>query len=411
MLGHGGYRKIDIMTNTKPITIKKYISPLDLVKRSDSQSSLGSVLSHVRSSHEAVFIIDNDTFIGLVSPFKTLYSSNYPYTTKVSSIVFTPPMITEETSIYEVAEHMLASKIYVLPVFNKEGDLQSVIYGKNILKEILKDTDLLHSISSKIKPHTPLTTPLTSVVQDVFHTLKEKGVSRMIVVNAEGGLAGIITRSDLMHTLIKPTSKMRFPKEGTHAGRYSFAGEKKFRKEEPIRKYFTRRVESLPDSTSKEEIVSHMITSPYNSVVLVNKQKKPTGFLSTRDILQAITLLQPEEDVLLIIKKPHNAVSDNELTQATEHLEQFGKKLKKRMGIEKIEVATKGPKDLDGQTKIFNTSVIVTPVAGKAFVAVTKNRSFIEGIQQATTLIEKQRRRSGVSKEETKKSSTNYLDI
>ncbi len=391
------------MANTKPFTIKKYVSSLESVVRSDAQDSLGSVLSLVHSSHEAVFIFTNkNEFLGLVSPYKTLYSSNYPYTTKVSSIVFNPPTITEETPVYEVVEQMLATKIYVLPVFSKDGELQSVIYGKDILQGIMQDPGLLQFVSSNIRPRTPITAPITASVGDIFHSLKEKGVSRMIVVDAEGDLAGIVTRRDLMRSLIKPTAKMRFPNEGTYVGFYSLAGEKKFRKEESIRKYYTAFVDSLPETTPLEKIVTHLSTSRYSSIVLVDKQNKPTGFLSTRDILQAIALLRPEEEIPLIIKKPSNSVSDKELEDATEHLARFGKKLKKRMGIEKIEVASEEPKNAKGDTKAFNTTVIVTPVAGKAFVAVTKRRSFMDGIQEATALIEKQRRRSGFSKEETK---------
>lgn len=392
------------MTNTQSFTIKKYLSPIDSAIRGDAQNSLGSVLSHVHSSHEAVFIFDNNNeFVGLVSPFKTLYSSNYPYTTKVSSIVFKPPAITEETPVYEVAEHMLAAKIYLLPVFSKDGQLQRVINGKDILQEIVRDSGLLEFVSSKVQLHTPITVSITASVRDVFHTLKEKGVSRMIIVDAEGDLAGIVTRSDLMRSLIKPTSKMRFPKEGTHVGFYSLAGEKKFRKEEPIRKYYTAQVDSMPDNTPKEKIVAHLIASPHNSIVLVDKFNKPTGFLSTRDILQAISFLRPEEDIPLIIKKPSNSVSDNELERAREHLWRFGRKLKKRMAIEKIEVASEEPKSANGDTKAYNLTVIVTPVSGKAFVAITKQRNYLDGIQEAIALIEKQRRRSGLSKEETTK--------
>lgn len=384
-------------------TIKNTVSPLESVARSNSQNSLGSVLSLVDSSHSAVFIFNKkDKFLGLVSPFKTLYLSNYPYTTKVSSILFKPPNITKETPIYEVAEHMLATKIYVLPVFNKDGNLEGVIHAKDILQEIVKNPSILRFVSNHIQPHTPITAPLTTSVREVFHTLKEKGVSRMILVDTEGDLAGIVSRSDLIHSLIKPTSKMRFPKEGTHVGFYSLAGEKKFRKEEPIKKYYTVMVDSLPENTPLKKVVSHLITSSFNSIVLVNRRIQPVGFLSTKDILQAIVQLRPEVEIPLIIKKPSDSVSDTELEHAVEYLERFGRKLKKRMEIEKIEVASEEPKSPKGHTRAFNTTLIVTPIAGKSFVAVTKRRNFMRGIQEATTLIEKQRRRSGVSKEETK---------
>lgn len=385
------------MNSTKLLTIKKYISPLTSIIRGKADDTLGRVLSHVNSSHEAVFIFDNDNkFLGLISPFKTLYSSNYPYTTKVSSIIFNPPTITGETFVYQVAEYMLATRIYVLPVFNKKGELKGVISIKDILQEVVKDSSLINFISNKVKTHRPVTAPIDASVKEVFHSLKEKGVSRMVLVDAEERLAGIVTRSDLMQTLIKPTSKMRFPKEGSHAGFYSLAGEKTFRKDKPIGKYLTRLVDSLPKGVSKIEIVTHLISSSHDSVVLIDKQNKPTGFLSMRDILKAISLLRPEVYISLSIKKPSNSVNHKELEQARKYLEVFGKKLKKRIKIEKIEVSSEEPKSPEGRTKVFNITVIVTLDGGKSFVVVTKNRKYIDGIQSATKLIEKQYRRSKI---------------
>ncbi|MFW0871393.1 MAG: CBS domain-containing protein [Patescibacteria group bacterium] len=387
------------MTTTQPATIKKLVSPLASIIRGDAESTLGSVLSRVRSSHEAVFIYnDKEEFLGLVSPYKTLYSSNYPYTTKVSSIVFKPPFITKETPIYEVVKYMLAARIYVLPVFDAKGKMRSVIYGQDILQEILRNPDLLQFVSSKIKIKTPITAPINSSVKDVFYDLKEKGRSRIIVVTPEGSLAGIASRGDLMRSLIKPTSKMRVPKEGSHLGWYSFSGEKKFRKSEPIGMYSSALVDTLPQETPKPEIVLHLIASPHNSIVLTDKNNKPTGFLSTRDIFQALALLRPKAQVSINIQNPSKDVSKEELEQARKHLELFGKKIKKRLGINMIDVSTKGPKNPQGQVKMFNTTVILTPTSGNALVALTKNRKYLDGIQEATKLIEKQRKRSDLSR-------------
>ncbi len=387
------------------LTIKNYISSLDSIKRAVSQDTLGSVLSKVNSSHSAVFIYDQKEFEGLISPYKTLYASNFPYTTKVSSLLFYPPAILANTPIYKVAKYMLATKIYGLPVFGDDGTPIGVIYAKDILTDLIQEPSLHKALADYLRPQSPVTIPVKSLVKDVFHKLKEKGVSRLIVVDAEGDLAGIVSRRDLMRSLTKPTPKMRFPNEGTVAGRQSMAGEKVFRQEEPIRKYYTSRVFSISDKTTKEKIISGLLESPHNSVILVNGQNKPTGFLSMRDLLQAVTLLRPEEDVPLNIKKPSKAVSSEEFERAIEYLQQFGKKLKKRMEVEKIEVATTEPKSQHGNTKSFNTTLIVTPVAGKALVSTTKHKVYLDGIQQAISLIQKQYKRSGVSKNETRYSS------
>lgn len=392
------------MPNVKPLTIKKYVVPLDGIVRSTAEQTLGSVMSNVQSSHDAVFIFDDsETFLGLVSPFLALYSRNFPYTTKMATIAVQPPRITEAEPLYRVAKYMLATKIYTLPVFSKAGELKGVINARDILKNIPKNASLLRFVSENIKRHTPVTASLGASAKDVFYTLREKGVSRMVLTDAEDTLSGIVTRGDLMHALIKPTPKMRFAGEGSRAGRYSLAGEKKFRKNEPVGTFATRMVDSLSEGTPKMEIVTHLLTSPHNSVVLVDAHHRPTGFLSSRDVLKTLVLLRPVETVPLSIKKPSKAVSNAELQRATEHLELFGKKLQKRMKISKIEVTSKEPQSPQNNTKMFNTTVIVTPVSGKTLVAVTKHAQFIDGIQQATKVIEKQRRRTKSTRPTNKK--------
>lgn len=283
-----------------------------------------------------------------------------------------------------------------MPVFTKQGVLKGVIDAKDILKKIVKDPELLEFVAENVKRRTPITAPINALVKDIFHKFKEKAVSRMMLVDAKGALAGIVTRGDLMHAKMKPTSKMRFSTEGRQAGYNTFTGEKRYRKDEYVRKYYTVLVDSLPDDTAKSEIIKHLITSSHDSVVLVDKNIRPTGFLSTRNILQTLTLLRPQKTLPLSIRRPSSAVSESELARATKHLELFGKRLKKRMEIEKIELSSKEPRSAEGRTKTFNITLIVTPISGQAIIASTKQRKFIDGVQEATKLIEKQYRRSGV---------------
>lgn len=393
------------MNSAPTDTATSLIKPLDTIVKNSPDETLGSVLSQVASSHAAVFVFDsNNTFVGLISPQKTLYDSNYPYKTKISSILFKPPTITRNTPLYEVAEHMLATRIYSLPIFTANSRVEGVIYAKDILNQIKDNPQLLKLISNITKPHYPITAHKKSTVKDIYHVMKEKGVSRVILTDDERDVAGIISRSDLMHAFIKPTPKRRFAKEGTYIGFYSLAGEKKFRKDIVVLKYATAFVSTISEETPMETIISKLITSQHNSVVLIDKYDKPTGLLSTRDLLQAVSLFRPEEEVPLILKNPSHSVSSNELEMAKEHLTRFGKKLKKRMAIEKIEVAAEESKNSREQTVEFNTTLIVTPTARKSLVAITKQRGFLDGIQEATEIIERKRRRKGLSKQETRES-------
>lgn len=381
------------MNNLFVPTIEKFTSSLDTVAKSDDKKTLGSVLSLVDSSHSAVFIYNDAlVFQGLVSPYKTIYHSNHPYTTLVSSILFHPPKIRKTAKLYEVAEHMIASKIYMLPVFSEDDNIEGVIYLKDILLEILGKPKLLDFVKDTVRLRTPITAPSHSLVHDVFNLFKENGVSRLILVDDNGALDGIVTRGDLMDSVMKPTAKTRVPSEGP-MGHYSYSGEKKARKEEPVQKFSSTVVSSLDDNTPIGKVVSQLISSAYNSVVLVDKQKVPTGFLSVKDILQAIAQMKPKEEVAVHIRRPSVAVSDSELAQVSNHLQLFGLKLRKRIDIERIEVTTDEQKNTKGQTQEFITTVMVVLVKGDPIVVLVKNRDFLDGVQDATSQIEKQQRR------------------
>ncbi|NCS32680.1 CBS domain-containing protein, partial [bacterium] len=167
-------------------------------------------------------------------------------------------------------------------------------------------------------------------------------------------------------------------------------------------KYATSNVHTLRSDTNQEEIIKQLIESEHNSIVLIEKYQKPVGFLSMRDILAGLELLEPKETINIIMTKPTHNVSKDDVKEAEEILSLFGKKMNKRIAIEKIEVTFEEPKTPDENSIIFNTTLIVSPVAGLKIVSKTKNSSFIDGIHAAIAQIEKQERRSGLSREDSR---------
>ncbi|HEX5447643.1 MAG TPA: CBS domain-containing protein [Candidatus Saccharimonadales bacterium] len=381
--------------------ISELIVPIERVPKSSPDKNLGSVLAQSDSSHAPVFIFKDEKFLGLVSPHQTLYSGNYPYSTKVSSVLFHPPRITGKTPIHETVGHMLETKLYILPVFGDNGSPTGIIRGKGILQYAAGDPRLLRFMSRSISIRRPITAHVNSSVRDIYRILKENAISRVVLVNDANALAGIITRHDLMDAFIKPTAKRRFAPEGTVMGFYSRAGEKKYRQDQPANRYTTGMVDNLPDSTPIRKVVLRLIESPYNSIVLVDKRFRPSGFLSMHDLLQTIAQLRPEEEIPLIIKKPGGRISKKELETVKTFLTKFGRKLKERMAVEKITVSTEELKNTRGLTREYSTSLVVTPIAGEPLIAKVNDYKFLDSIQSATTLIEKQRRRTGLNKRGT----------
>ena len=389
------------MNEKELYSIHTYISSLETVAKCDSEENIGTALSLVTSSHSPIFIYSKkNEFIGIVSPYQALYSHRYPYTTKVSSIVTMPPTITNETSLYDVATYMLMHRVYLLPVFTADKKISGAIKVQDILQGIIRDSDFLTSMSRILTPRRPITAHQDATVGEIYQTMRDKKVSRVVLVDDEGDLAGLVSRRDLIPSLVKPTPKQRFGKNGFAPTDWAFDEEKEFRKKDPVRTFATGIVDTLPSDSPRTDVVKHLVLSPYNSILLTDKKNKPVGFLSLHDILKGISSL-PAEDINLIMNKPSISVAQEDVEKAEEHLKKFGQKMNKRVAIEKIEVHFEEPKYASGQTAEFNTSVIVTPTAGISLRAKTKRKSFIESTQAATEQIRKQERRSGLTREES----------
>jgi len=387
----------------KRFEISSYISSVDTVTKCNADDTLGSVLPLVQSSHSPLFVFDKENkFIGIISPYQALYTHRYPYTTKVSSIASKPPFITKETQLYEVASFMLESRVYALPLFDKNKQIIGIIHAKDIFQNLIKVQSLLIFISTAIKARAPVTASSDSSVGDIFKIMRDKNVSRVVLINHNGVLSGIVSRKDLHKVFMKPSQKQRFGKNSNPKTDRAFDKEKEYRKDDPVKKYETVNVYTLPYKTVQKKMLKQLVTSEYNSVIFIDKYKKPVGILSMRDILTGLASLRPMNKVNLLMTNPTSNVSEVDIKKAKEQLIRFGQKMHSRIAIDKIEVTFEEPKTPSGGSILFITTLVISPLAGVKIVSKTKNRSFLNSIRSAVDQIEKQERRSGKSKTNSK---------
>lgn len=392
---------------SKRYEVSSYISSMESIIKSEADDTLGSVLPLVQSSHSPLFVFDKENkFIGIISPYQALYTHRYPYTTKVSSIASKSPFITKETQLYEVASFMLESRVYALPLFDENKQIIGVIHAKDIFQNLIKAQDLLTYISSTIKTRAPVTASSDSSVGDIFKIMRDKNVSRVVLIDHNGVLSGIVSRKDLHKVLMKPTQKQRFGKNSMPKTDRAFDKEKEYRRDDPIKKYATELVYTLPYKTEQKKMLKQLVSSEHNSVILIDKYRKPIGFLSTRDILAILASLRPVETIKLLMTKPTSNVSEGDIAKAKEQLTRFGQKMNNRIAIDRIEVSFEEPKTPSGGSILFITTLVISPVAGVKIISKTKNRSFLDSIHSAISQLEKQERRSGRSKADSKHANT-----
>lgn len=388
------------MDSSKLYSVSNYIASLDTVALCSKDETFGSALSLVRNSHTAVYVMeDKTTLLGLVVPYQARFQHHFPYLKRVSSDLLIPPSITELTPLYEVAEHMVSSRVYNLPVFTKDGKLIGPVHAKDILLGITQDRDLLEYVSQTVSFRKPITAPSSINIEDAYNIFKKNEISRIILVRDEGVVSGIITRSDILRAFIHPTEKQRFSKKIGDSGYYAFDEEKIYRKDEPVRKYATEMVESINEEKSIETTIQKLIFSKYNSLVIVDSYNKPIGFISLKDILQTVTTLRPkEESVPIILQKPSTAVSQKDFSKFKVMLENMEQKIQRSIQIGKIEVTFDEPKYPDGKAVEYKTTIIVTPLKGEKLIAKSKHPVFMSSISDAISDILRQEEKREINR-------------
>ncbi len=365
------------------------------IARCFPETTLGSALSVIQSSHEPVFVFnDNDEFLGLVSPYYVLFKKRLPYTTKVKSVIIIPPRINNSTPFYEIADFMVATRIYALPVFNDKNEIKEIVRAKNIIKELSKKPDIFSQIAQKIKIEKTTTAKINSTVKDVYKLLREKGTTRVVLVDNNKKLAGIITRKDIENAFIKPTKKQKASTRRGEPINYSLDQERANRFDIAISKFYTRNVLTAKKELGIEKILQRMFRAGKNSIVIVDKNNLPYGIISNRTILKAMAEFKPKKEIPIIFRKPTKKTTDYEMGKIYTLLERLGEKLDKMSPVQQIKINFKKSKKPAGGIILFDITLQVEFFSGKNFIAEVEERKVEIGIREAIKRIEKQQRRS-----------------
>ncbi len=320
-----------------------------------ANDSLASALAQLRSSHDAVFVLEKDRLLGIISPYHVLYRSRFPAGTKVKNCLFHPPVLKTSTPLTKVAKLMVDSKVYYLPVVDNQGKLLGIVSYRRLL-EWLKSQKDLSSFSKLLRPKKIVTVREGITVGQARTLMKPGGTARLMVVNEEDKLIGILTRFDLREALAKPQVSQKF---------LSRVGNKSRVSRQLIRPYVRKEVVTIKRSGSLKQVLKLMLGKEIGSVVIVNNQHQPIGIISTKDWLISLAEFKDSQASQLIVSLPDKFGDQAELVKiARNKLNQ----LERKVQIIKFTVQLK--LEFNRKNKISRYQVLVTvKVAGKPTVA------------------------------------------
>lgn len=244
------------------------------------EDHLSKVLSKLSTSHDAAFVFNKENkYIGIVSPYFTMIKSSLPANTKVEHCLTHTAKVYLNYRLSKVCELFIQSKIHYLPVFDEKEKFLGIISARRILS-YFKDLSIFKvKVEEIIKKRWQglITVFEDDTIAQAIHLFKIKKISKLIVINHEKKLKGILSYYDLIKLMISP-------KYSSHHGE---------RINEKI-SFYNYRVKNFAKSyvltLSKEkyfiEAINLIINKKIGSVIIVDKDRQPLGIITTRDILR-----------------------------------------------------------------------------------------------------------------------------
>ena len=265
----------------------------DAIIKVSPQENLASALSKLTTSHDAAFVFANEEFKGIVNPYYDLIKSSFPGNAKVEHCLYHPPRIKKDYSISKVVELLIDSKIHYLPVFDDANGFIGIISARRILTRNQYSDVFKVSIEEVLRrKNRPLITVMDEdVLAKAVGIFKDTKISKLIVVDRNFKVKGILSHYDIISYLISPKNS---PHRGGRIS-HNFHQLK-------VKNFAKSYVLTLTKDHLLSEALNLILTKKIGSVVVVDEKKHPLGIITTRDLLRFLVKKEQEKQVQLISK-------------------------------------------------------------------------------------------------------------
>jgi len=313
--------------------------------------TLSQALPKLTRTHDALFVFnERGKYQGVINPYYTAFQSNYPPETKLAKCLYKAPALASDTIIWDIARLMHESKIYYLPVINHNAFIGIVTINR--ILHALEQNGLTKRLRL-IRKKRIVTVDRDATIQEAYTLMRDEQVSRLPVVDEMQKLIGIISRFDIAILLEKPKQKPRF---------LSMSAEKESALQKPLSSLFKRTVVTASEDVPNHSILRLMIEQNVGSVIIIDKNRKPVGIVSSHDILKALGTLKPMK---LLNIELHAPVEFIHQTQLTELINTFYDKINKSNPLQLITFNVKADKNAAGKVKRFEMTSQTTTKRGK----------------------------------------------
>lgn len=267
----------------------------DIIKV-DQEETLTSVLSKLSSSHDAAFVFDeNEKFLGVINPYYCVIKTSYPGNTKVKNCLYHPPKIKINDPLSKVVRLLIDSKVHYLPVFDEKDQFVGIVTARRVLSFLSNNQAFKIKIGEylKIKKRPTITLFDDELVANALDKFKKYKVSKIVVIDKNFKLKGILSYYDLIVYLSSPKVK---ESKGDRIGNKSNFYYK------PVKNFIKNFVLTLTEEDLLIKALNLILTKSIGSVVIVNQLRQPIGIITTRDLLSFFFFPPNGKKIEIIVK-------------------------------------------------------------------------------------------------------------
>jgi acetoin utilization protein AcuB len=259
-----------------------------------ADDTLSSALAKLSTSHDAGFVFSQDNiFLGIINPYYHLIKTSLPGNAKVGHYMFHPPKIYMNYSNAKIAQLMDESKIHYLPVFSDDDMFMGIVSARRLLSHIhmslsqYRIKELL-----ELKKHPLATVFEEDTVSTALTTFKTSKVSKLIVIDHNNKLRGILSYYDLISYLMAPKDKQHGEKKGM---KLSIGHQK-------VKNFAKSYVLTLTVKDTLRDALNLILDMKIGSVVVIDEERHPIGIITTKDFLKLLVKNDQAQKIEIITK-------------------------------------------------------------------------------------------------------------
>lgn len=358
-----------------------------------ANNNLLSIINRFPHTHAPLLVYgDNKEFMGLLTTHNIFRNRRYNPLTLIRSCLITPPKLSIDTSVDEILRLMSSLKLYTLPVFDDKGNVAGIIKVKTILKDLFKREIFIETMIDNVPRRTVITISENSSIGDAFQRFSKHTISRLVVVDKNNKIKGVVTKRDILSLYLSQTKRQRFSTR-SHPKNYSFDTEQIKRDHQPLMKYVSPILDVFDETTDTYLAIQKLLESIYNSVILVDKEQVPRFIITTKDVLKtAVKITTKVPFLLTIVSNLPNDLSQTEKNKVNQDLRKISLRINKQQNLQLMRFSSKVIYSPERKPVLFIVKLKIITDSGSYF-AQNKDRDFLQATKETIKQVEKQVRR------------------